>query len=465
MLQRAFTVAVMLMSAACLVLEVEAQNANPVIVVRTAENPDNYGSATIGNALADMLIANLSSTGTLTIVDARHPYRGAATLYLSAKVTDFRYQERAIEALESGSAAMYEQSTTVRIDVAAVDGLDRIAFAEAVEHSETTTSATAMMGGYEYLLSSSVSMLEMANSMVGRATEMAVERAAGRVTRYLEILGPPVAADNPVEGRVVAIVDTGSGIIDKGRAAGIRDRDELEILRGQPIADDAGRVVFTRRVHVGTATVSEAQDDGALVVATIAGEIREGDFFRRTLPLASATARIEKGTAFLDADFFHAAAREYRAALALDPQSLEAHYHLGLAYMKTRNAEGAFESFSRFLDAGGPLELTVTHQHMFGSCTGTLRLTRDSVAYRSPGEDRRDHWFDVPLAGVVEQRVRIDGNLVLRAASAEQAERNEDETKAKGTADETKNWAFRLHLMDEHDQLADIIVRYMSTRR
>ena len=172
---------------------------------------------------------------------------------------------------------MYEQSTTVRIDVTAVDDREQIAFAEAVEHNETTTSATEMMGGYEYLLSSSVSMLEMANSMMGRATEMAVERAADRVTRYLEILGPPTLAADTVEGEVVALVD-------KGRAAGIRERDELEVLRGQPIANEAGSVVFTRMVNVGMATVSEAQDDGALVVAT-AGEIREGDFVRGTLPL------------------------------------------------------------------------------------------------------------------------------------------------------------------------------------
>ena len=57
--------------------------------------------------------------------------------------------------------------TTVRIGVTAVDDLDQIAFAEAVEHNETTTNATAMSGGYEYLLSSSVSMLELANSMMG----------------------------------------------------------------------------------------------------------------------------------------------------------------------------------------------------------------------------------------------------------------------------------------------------------
>ena len=338
--KRAFAVAVTMMSVLCPVFQVEAQDAGPVIVVRTAENPADYHSATLGNALADMLVGSLSSTGTLTIVDARHPYRGPATLYVSAKVTDFRYQERAIQSPASGDVAMYEQSTTVRIDVTAVDDLDQMVFTEAVDHSETTTSATAMRGGYEYLLSSSVSMLDMTNSIMGRATAMAGELAVDRVTRYLEILGPPARAADTVEGQVIAIVAANSGLIDKGRAAGIRERDELDVLRGQPITNDAGTVVFTRRVNVGMATVTEAQDDGALIVATTAGEIREGDFFRRTLPLPSASERIEKGTAFLNAAFFHAAAREYRAALELDPESLEANYHLGLAYMKTGQRRG-----------------------------------------------------------------------------------------------------------------------------
>ena len=69
--KKAFAVAVTMMSVLC--LEVEAQNADPVIVVRTAENPINYHIGTIGNTLADMLIGVLSRTGTLTIVDGRHP--------------------------------------------------------------------------------------------------------------------------------------------------------------------------------------------------------------------------------------------------------------------------------------------------------------------------------------------------------------------------------------------------------
>ena len=45
--------------------------------------------------------------------------------------------------------------------------------------------------------------------------------------------------------------------------------------------------------------------------AVTATAIREGDFFMRTPPVASASERIDKGTAFLNADFFHAAVSEF----------------------------------------------------------------------------------------------------------------------------------------------------------
>ena len=444
----------------CAGVEVEGQDDRLVIVVETFENPANYYRSTIGNALTDMFITSLSRTGTFTIMDARRPYRGEADLYVSAKVTNFSYREREVEAqasnrLQSESVAMYEQSIAVRIDLTAVDDAQEIVFAEAAEHSETTTSATAVMEDYERLLTSSVSIFEMTGSMMGRATEAAIERAVERVTTYFDILGPAFATD-VVEGEVLAAVDGRSAVIDRGRSAGIRLADELQVLRGESITNDVGRVVFTRRVNVGTATVSEVQDEGALIEAVTATDIREGDFFMRTLPVASASERIDKGTAFLNADFFHAAVREFRAARDLDPASLDAHFHLGLAYLKTDNPAGAFESLSRYLDAGEPIELAATHRHVFGGCDGTLTLTRDSVAYRSPVESDPDHWFDVPLAGLVEQRVRANRDLLFRAASAEQAAKNEGET---------KNWAFRFSLLGEHSQLADVIVRYINDRR
>ena len=62
--------------------------------------------------------------------------------------------------------------------------------------------------------------------------------------------------------------------------------------------------------------------------------------------------------------------------------ALDVHFHLGLAYLKTDNPAGAFESLSPYLDAGDPIDLAVRHRHVVGGCDGTLTLMRDSVAYR-----------------------------------------------------------------------------------
>ena len=454
-----FIVATITMVLSVLCSAVEAQDDKLVIAVETFENPANHYRSTIGNALTDMFITGLSRTGTFRVMDARRGNRDAADLYVSAKVTNFGYREREIESTaenreRSDSGALYEQSITVRIDMTAVDSSQEVVFAEAVEHSETNTSAAAMLEDYEYLLTTSISTFEMSNSMMGRATEAAVEHAVERVTTYFEILGPTFAADT-VEGVVVAAVDARSGVIDMGRAAGIRVRDELQVLRGEPITNDAGRVVFTRRVNVGTATVSEVQDDGALIDAATAPEIREGDFVMLATPAASASDRVDKGTAFLNAEFYHAAVREYRAAREVDPEWVDVLFHLGVAYLKTDNTAAAYESLSQYLDAGEPIELAARHRHTFGGCDGTLTLMKDSVAYRSPNKTDLDHWFDVPLAGIVELRVRANLDLLVRAASAEQAAKNDGDV---------KNWAFRFSLMGEHHKLADIIARYMGDR-
>ena len=132
------------------------------------------------------------------------------------------------------------------------------------------------------------------------------------------------------------------------------------------------------------------------------------------------------------------------------PESLDILYYLGLAYLKTNDSAAAFESFTRFLDAEAPIEWDATHLHTFGSCQGTLTLTNTSIAYRSPGETDRDHWFDVSLTGLEQAGLRFDSRLLLRASSA------------KGKA---KNWTFHFSLLDEHEQITDIILRYIEMRR
>ena len=228
-------------------IPVAAQDDKLVIVIDTFENPANDQSSTIGNALTDMFITSLSRTGAFTVMDGRGGGDIEADLYLGAKVTNFSYQEERVSETDrsffrrSNRETTFQQTMNVRIDITAVDDGQEILFAEAVEHNETNTSAAEMETDYRRLLASSVSVREMTGSMMGRATEGAIERAVERLTTYFDILGPSA---KPVEANVVGLVDTRMAVIDKGRAAGVRAGDELALLRNEPITNASGQVVF-----------------------------------------------------------------------------------------------------------------------------------------------------------------------------------------------------------------------------
>ena len=449
-----------------LAMPVAAQDDKLVIVIDTFENPANHQSSTIGNALTDMFVTSLSRTGAFTVMAGRGETDIEADLHLGAKVTNFSYREEEISRTDVGLFGLpsrrttFRQTMNVRIDMTAVDASREVLFAAAAEHSETNTSDAAQEADYSRLLASSVSMSEMTNSMMGRATEGAIERAVERLTRYFEILGPRARS---VEANVVGVVDARTAVVDKGRASGVRAGDALEVLRNEPITNASGQVVFTRRTAIGAATVTEVQDAGALIDVRTEVGIQEGDVVVRGVQDLSASDRMRKAAAFFDADFYWAAVREYRDARELDPQGAD-HYRLGLAYMKTGDTDSAFESLVRFLDTGETIELPATHRHTFGSCSGTFVLTRDSAGYQSPNEDDPDHRFHVSFSeidgsrqvqrGVMQgvQEVELPF-LELRAASEEQVRENEDGS---------KNWAFHFSLMDEHDRPADIVARLIT---
>lgn len=435
------------------------QNDKPTIVVNTFQNPGNYRRSTIGNALTDMFITSLSRADRFVVIDARGGEPSDAELYFSAKVTNFSYQEEEVEASASdrsqaASEAKFRQIMTVRIDMTVADESRALVFAEKVEHRETNTSATAMRADYDRLLAASVTRVEMENSLMGRATEAAVERAVERVSTYFSILGSAFTG-RVVEGRIVGLADARTAVMDQGRIAGVQVDDELEVLRGKPITNAAGEVVFTRRIHIGTAVVSEVQDQGALIVVETEREIREGDLVVSPAPRVSVAEHMEKGQAFLDADFYRAAVREYQAARQLAPFSMEVLSQLGMAHIKAGDDDAAFESLSEVLEAGVPIELESRHLHSFGDCSGTFTFTRDSVAYRSPAEEDPDHWFEVPISGIVKFDREL-GPLLLRAPSREQVEKNEGQT---------KNWRLYFNWMNEHGKLADLVVRYLANHR
>ena len=288
-----------------------------------------------------MFITSLSRTGTFTIMDTRGGTRDQvdADLYLSAKVTNFSYFEDEVavatadRARSAESATVFEQTMSIRIDITAVDDSQEIIFAEMVEHTETNTSATAMATNYRQLVAASVSVNEMTNSMMGRATVPAIDRAVERVTTYFDIF--PFAID-AVEGRIVGVVDSQNAVIDRGLAAGLHTGDELEVLREEPILNADGEVVFSRTVTIGRATTSEVQANGALITVTSNEDIREGDIVLRGAPESSAVEHVTRGTKFLNAAFPAAALnRDFRFACPgwhlYTPESHRAHEILFVA--------------------------------------------------------------------------------------------------------------------------------------
>ena len=152
---------------------------------------------------------------------------------------------------------------------------------------------------------------------IGTRAEPIVRHLADRLAKYVEIMGPRPRT-KPVEASVVSVVDSTTAVVDKGNKAGLEPGDELEVRRGDIITNAEGEVIFTRLKNIGTAEVSEVQDEGALITVAASLKLEEGDTVVRPAPdppEPTATAHVETGDALFEASFYTPAVREYLAAL------------------------------------------------------------------------------------------------------------------------------------------------------
>ena len=315
----------------------------------------------------------------------------------------------------------------VGIDISATDGSGRVFFTDSGEQSETYERKAR---SWRELLTGQTSSdpAELGARMQSVGAPILVYLAE-RLKTYFDIMGSRSMPVETVEGRVVAVMDSTTAIIDTGSAAGLKAGDALEVRRGREVTNAAGEVVFSRLESVGTAEVSEVQDQGAVITTVASLAFEEGDTVVREAPELSAAEYVETGDALMDATLYAPAIGQYLAARHSDPGLLDVLLDLGVAQIKTGDHEAAYESVVEVLDAGRPVELAATHGHSFGSCQGTFTLTRDSVSYRSPRKDDPDHRFNVPLEKVTEASLRSDEDLLLRAPSAKQVEKNKDDSK------------------------------------
>ena len=436
----------------------QVRGQTPTVVVNPVTNAAGDESSTYAGNLTDMFLASLLRTNVFNVIDARKGSQVAADFYLTAS---FGFREEKIEVEEgeedtslrgrrNNSSVVREsrsvttsgmQVTSVRIDISVTNSSGEVLFTDFKEHSDPSNDASGQ-------------------SVVGGA-EPIVEYLARRLATYVDIMGPRSRVKS-VEAKVVAILGPATAVINKGKKAGLAPGAELEVRRGDDITNAAGEIIFSRLETIGAAEVSEAQDEGALITVVSDIELKEGDAVVRTVPEPSVAEHLDTGDALYEASFYMMAIREYLAALDSDPELVDVLFPLAVAQLKTRDHGAAYESFAGFLDAGGLVEMAATHGHAFGGCQGTFTITRESVSYRSPREKNPNHWFDVPLEGVVEARLRtdriqvegrrMDENLVLRAPSAKQFKKNKGDS---------KNWTIKFDLLGENTEVARIVSRYI----
>ena len=428
-------VALALLSAAPL-----ARGQGPTLAVSPVDISNRQ--ATLNIDFTEMLIISLSRAGTFNILDERIDSDTDPDYHLGSRLTS------SVDESYDGDSDEYRTEVHVRVDIAMRDASGNLTLTDFGEGRDVREEGRDVRDLARLLRSADTNaeaIVEIAGS--------AFQHLTNRLTMYFNVIGWPTRG-GAVEGSVVTLMDSTTAVINRGRTDGLLAGDELEIRRGEVVTDADGTVIFSRMETIGTAEVSEVQDAGALI--TTAGlELEEGD----TVVAAaedSAPAYVETGDALLDAGFYDAAALEYLAALAADPELLDVLLPLSLAQMEAGASSAASESFADLLDAGFPLELTAIHNHSFGRCEGTFTLTRESVSYRSPREDDPDHRFDVPLYGVVESGLRFDEVLEIRAPSEEHVEKNEGDS---------RNWTFSFDVRGSNAAVSSLISRYISAGR
>lgn len=427
-----------------------AQGQTLTAVVNRMDIAVDFGNSNVADALTDSLLAALLRTGAFNVVDGRIGREVDANFYVIASLN---YNDELIDDKVDDDNKQ-KVLAIVGIDLSATDGSGRVFFTDSGEQSETYERKAR---NWRELLTGQTSYdpAELGARMQSMGAPI-LAYLADRLKAYFDIMGARSMPVETVKGRVVALMDSTTAIIDTGSAAGLEAGDALEVRRGREVTNAAGEVVFSRLESVGAAEISEVQDQGAMITTTASLAFEEGDIVVREAPELSAAEYVETGDALMDAALYAPAIGQYRAARQSDPGLLDVLLDLGVAQIKTGDHEAAYESIVEFLDAGRPVELAATHLHSFGSCQGTFTLTRDSVSYRSPRKDDPNHRFNVPLEKVTEASLRFDENLLLRAPSVKQVEKNKDDS---------KNWMIQFDLHGANTEVARIFIRYVSERR
>ncbi|MCL6564980.1 MAG: hypothetical protein K6U09_01000 [Acidobacteriia bacterium] len=311
----------------------EAQTLRHRVAVKALENPANAEKSTIGNALTEILITELSRAGARhyelvdpgTVADAlrgidfnssywaENPLASqqlaGAHYVLAGKVSNFSFNEQKFreQVLVQGVIQFldrYRQRVDVRVDFRLINlKTGQIALSESGSGSETRISTTSGALVWDQILAGGMfhaSSKEGLDSLIGRATIQAVQAVVRKLNDLARVLPPPEAgptaaeieltALEKLEGKVLAQVGAETRILGVGKNHSLRVGDRLIVSGEQVIRDQRGQEVYRVRRQTGIVEivdVDSAPDRSmARVVevseagANIASVGREGDVLK-----------------------------------------------------------------------------------------------------------------------------------------------------------------------------------------
>ncbi len=244
----------------------------------------HWGSHRLGEVLADMMITDLVKSGAFDVMERTEidallkeqslsaegildPSSAAANgqklgvdYILGGKVTEFGMKENKAGGFGQalGGIGLDLKSSVARaaVDARVVDcTTGKILMAVSGKGEEKTKGISASkwdVGSINF------DSNEWEGSQIGKATRKAVT----------EVM-TAISANFPVQSLVKMVDEDGSLILGIGKFGGIKEGAEFEIIREKEVKDDeTGEVVFSKRTKIGTAKVTEVQDESCLASFT-----------------------------------------------------------------------------------------------------------------------------------------------------------------------------------------------------
>ena len=280
-----------------------AQDKGIVIAVKTFENPANDSQSTIGNALTDILITELKSTGKFRLLEranvdelmkemqfgssefAKSPtfaQKGqllGAQYILMGKVANISFAERFEDKQQinlfgpNTVKRIYQQQADARVDFKIVDvATGEAIISQAGEAHKTNTSETSenptWLGWSRYGRVTG----EFNSSLFGRATIEAVKDVVRKLnalstsindvsskallTKEFELLGQ-------AQGPILGEAGGGLWIVGIGSASGLHKGDRLKVTHDNVVQDQAGKEIYRRPVEIGSMEVTDVSQPNA----------------------------------------------------------------------------------------------------------------------------------------------------------------------------------------------------------